>query len=351
MTKLLKDIHRHTLCRSLMSVAAYSVLLFTAISCAQDMPSTPQQEQIPISMSASAVESMESTRALITDDNGLQEVGFGVYATKKVASNNPVLVFDNEKVYYSSVWKYDNTKYWDRTATYNFVAYAPYSVSVSASTSYALSTNTLTIKDIPYWQTINKDVTDYLVANSSGSADYYLTQQQTSTAVNFNFSHILSQLVINVVKDANLTNTEYKVKKIEYINVPASEGKANCTYSSPSSTPSFSEISITSSSSNPSSVSMLTGEMVVTLADANDIITLPHLVVPFTLSDKKVQVEVTYTVAGTERNKTVDTGITQLEAGKRYELTLTFKGADIVPSLSIEPWTDVSVDEDPKYNW
>ena len=128
MTKLLKDIHRHTLCRSLMSVAAYSVLLFTAISCAQDMPSTPQQEQIPISMLASAVESMESSRALITDDSGLQEVGFGVYATKQVASNNPVLVFNNVNVKYddnTEGWDYSPKRYCDRTSTYNFVAYAP----------------------------------------------------------------------------------------------------------------------------------------------------------------------------------------------------------------------------------
>lgn len=344
-----------------MSVAAYSVLLFTAISCAQDMPSTPQQEQIPISMSASAVESIASSRALITNNN-LQGVHLGVYATKTVASSNsPILVFNNvELEYKNSVWDYSPKRYWDRTASYNFVAYAPYSVSVSASTSYVPSTNTLTIEDIPYWQTIDGNETDYLVASSSGSADYYLTQQQTSTAVNFNFYHILSQLVINVVKDANLTNTEYKVKKIEYINVPASEGNANCTYSSPSSTPSspsstpsFSDITITSSSSNPSSVSMYTST-----DGTNPPINLPHLVVPFTLTgDKKVQVKVTYTVAGTEtvagtvRNKTVDTGITQLEAGKRYELTLTFKGADVSFGMVVKNWAEQPVDEDPKYNW
>ena len=81
-------------------------------------------------------------------------------------------------------------------------------------------------------------------------------------------------------------------------------------------------------------------------------IPLHHLVVPFALSDsKQAQVKVTYTVAGTERNKTVDTGITKLEAGKRYELTLTFKGAEIVPTLYIKDWDDVTVDDDPKYNW
>lgn len=322
------------------------------LSCSENI--IPEEQEYAISMTATSTD-MSTSRALITDIGKLQstELGVGVYAYKEVNSIE-TLVFDNTKLTYDNTkgWDYSPKRYWDRTATYNFVAYAPYS-SESAKTVYVPENNTLTINNIPYWQTINGSETDYLVANSRGSADYYLTQQQTSTAVNFNFSHILSQLVINVVKDANLTNTEYKVKKIEYINVPASEGNANCTYSSPSSTPSspsstpsFSDITITSSSSNPSSVSKYTS-----IDGTIPPINLPHLVVPFTLSDKKVQVKVTYTVEGTPRTKTVDTGITQLEAGKRYELTLTFKGADIVPSLRIEPWTDVPVDEDPKYNW
>ena len=80
-------------------------------------------------------------------------------------------------------------------------------------------------------------------------------------------------------------------------------------------------------------------------------ICISHLNVPFTLTDKLVQLQVTYTVAGTQRIKTVNTQLSQLVAGKRYELTLTFKGAEIVPFLEIKDWEDVPVDEDPKYNW
>lgn len=284
-------------------------------------------------MTASSAD-MNTSRALITDNTTLQATSLGVYAYKEV-NNNTTMVFDNIELKYDETkgWDYSPTKYWDKAATvYRFVAFSPY----AATHSY--TDHTLTISNIPYWQEIDDDdVVDYLVANSSGSAESYLSSD--SKSVNFNFSHILSQLVINVVKDGNLTNTEYKVKKIEYINVPASGGEY--TYSS---SPSFSEISITSSSS---SVSMYTST-----DGTNPPINLPHLVVPFALSDsKQVQVKVTYTVAGTERNKTVDTGITQLEAGKRYELTLTFKGAEIVPSLEIKNWEDVTVDEDPKYNW
>lgn len=324
----------------------YSLLAaLLMLGCSEESHTiAPEGEEYAISMTASSAE-MDASRAIVDSDVALQRTDLGVYGYKQLADGTQTTVFNNTKLTYAADkgWDYSPTKYWDRTAYYSFVAYSPYSTS---NISYATNNHTLTISNIPYWQKIGTNVVDYLVANSSGSAESYLSSD--SKSVNFNFSHILSQLVINVVKDGNLTNTEYKVKKIEYINVPASGGKAEYTYSS---SPSFSDISITSSVSSPSSVPMLEQEKEVTLANANDIISLHHLVVPFTLSDKKVQVKVTYTVAGTERNKTVDTGITQLEAGKRYELTLTFKGAKIVPSLEIKDWEDVTVDEDPKYNW
>lgn len=313
-------------------------------SC-HDESHTLIEDEVAISMTASSAD-MSTSRALVTDNTTLQKTALGVYGYKEVNSNK-TMVFNNTELTYTANkgWDYSPTKYWDKAATeYRFVAYSPHFTS---NISYNTNNHTLTISNIPYWQVIGNDVVDYLVATSSGSADHYLTEQQASTAVNFTFSHILSQLVIKVVKDDNLTNIEYKVKRIEYINVPEGGEKATYTYSS--STSGFSEISIISS---PSSVSMLEQEKDVTLDKVDNIISLPHLVVPFTLSDgKNVKVKVTYTVAGTERNKTVDTGITQLVAGKRYELTLTFKGAEIVPSLEIKNWDDVSVDEDPKYNW
>ena len=309
------------------------------LGCSEELHTiAPEGEEYAISMTASSAE-MDASRAIVDSDEALKKTALGVYAYKQLSDGTQTTVFNNTKLTYAADkgWDYSPTRYWDKAATEcRFLAYSPYSTS---NISYNTNNHTLTISNIPYWQVINTNVVDYLVANSSGSAERYLSSN--SKSVDFNFSHILSQLVINVVKDGNLKNTEYKVKKIEYINVPASGGKAQYTYSS---SPSFSEISITSSSS---SVSMYTST-----DGTNPPINLPHLVVPFALSDsKRVQVKVTYTVAGTERNKTVDTGITQLEAGNRYELTLTFKGAEIVPSLEIKNWEDVTVDEDPKYNW
>ena len=335
----------YTICQSIKTMAIGSLLCLAVQSCnKQSHPLTPE-EDVAISMNATSVEGMETSRAIVTDNATLQSTAIGVYAYKELANGTQTMVFDNERVYYSSGWKYDNTKYWDKAATeYRFVAYSPRSTS---NISYNTNNHTLTISNIPYWQVINGSEVDYLVANSHGSAESYLSTD--SKSVPLAFSHILSQLVINITKDATLSDTEYKLKQVDYLNVPQG-GDAKATYTLPQEgTATMSEITLLNADATLTQFTNANGQAV----EATSNIPLSHLVVPFTLSNsKKVQVKVTYTVEGTPRAKTVDTGITQLEAGKRYELTLTFKGAEIVPSLEIKNWEDVeNVEEDPKYNW
>lgn len=336
MTNDTRHTQLHAIYHYLRVVVASLVLCLTIQSCnKQSHPLTPEKD-VAISMTASSTE-MDASRAIVDSDEALRNTELGVYGYK-LFNGTKTLVFDNERVYYSSGWKYDNTRYWDKAATeYRFVAYSPRSTN---SVNY--TDHTLTISNIPYWQVIDNDVVDYLVATSSGSADHYLTEQQASTAVNFTFSHILSQLVINIKKDEKL-NQEYLLKQVEYLNVPKGDN-TTATYTLPQE--GMSEITLLGADATLTQFKKDEGETVTT---SN--IPLPHLVVPFALTDKQVQVKVTYTVEGTPRAKTVDTGITQLEAGKRYELTLTFKGAEVVPELEVKNWVEQPVDEDPKYNW
>ena len=93
-------------------------------------------------------------------------------------------------------------------------------------------------------------------------------------------------------------------------------------------------------------------------SNPEDTPTAKHLVVPFTGSDE-IQVTVGYIVNdGLAQTGTAKTGISQLEAGKRYVLTLSLgSGAVIEPSLDIEQWIevqdeqDIEVEEDDKHNW
>lgn len=328
----------YTICQSIKTMAIGSLLCLAVQSCRQETHPLIPEEDVAISMTASSTD-MSVSRALVDSDVALQGTDLGVYGYK-LFNGTKTLVFDNERVYYSSGWKYDNTKYWDKAATeYRFVAYSPRSTS---NISYNTNNHTLTISNIPYWQVINGSEVDYLVANSHGSAESYLSTD--SKSVPLAFSHILSQLVINIKKDEKLSQT-YLLKQVDYLNVPL--GNTTATYTLPQEgTATMSDITLIDADATLTQFKKDEGETVTT---SN--IPLPHLVVPFALTDKQVQVKVTYTVAGTERYKTVDTGITQLLAGKRYELTLTFKGAEIVPELEVKNWVEQPVDEDPKYNW
>lgn len=317
-------------------------LLFVA--CRKEShPITPEEpeEQYAISMNAASVTDMTTSRALVTDDADLQVQGtnLGVFAYKELADGTKVSVFDNERIYYTDTdgWKYDNTKYWDKAATeYCFVAYYPY-----LTDNIIYNKQNLTISNIPCWQTIDGSETDYLVANSNGSANYYLSTD--SKSVPLDFKHILCQLEVRVAKNAFLSS-DYTLSNISYTNVPKLDEKAVYTFPE--------------DASNGFVISQEAQEMVnlnnVTVPsdpDENTSTTIKHLVVPFNASDN-VKVTLAYKVNDTPRTPAVvDTNLSTLQAGKRYVLTLIFNsGADIETSLEILDWVDEDVDED-KYNW
>lgn len=311
------------------------------------------EQEYAISMTATSADM--SSRGIVDSDAALTTHTLGVFAYKEV-NGSKTMVFPNTELTYNNStkgWDYSPKKYWDRAASsYYFIAYSPYDEGMK----YDKENHQLTINNIPYWQSIDDDTKDYLVSESRGSADYYLSPNNQGQSVNLNFSHILSQLVVNIKKDASLSNTEYKLYKVDYINVPKGDATATYTYTpagsinSPTETVAgkMSKIVILGENSPLNRFNNESGQEVETETS----ICISHLNVPFTLTDKLVQLQVTYTVAGTQRIKTVNTQLSQLVAGKRYELTLTFKGAEIVPSLVIKNWEDVeNVEEDPKYNW
>lgn len=316
-----------------------TLLCLTMQSCEKESHIDPEEKHA-ISMTATST-NMSPLRAIIDSNAKLQETDLGVYAHMKRANNEKILVFNNEKLYYDPTngWKYDNIQYWIKSAiVYRFVAYSPYH---TGNVSYDMDAHTLKISNIPYWQEVGdatEDV-DYLIANSNGNVDDYLSSN--SKGVDLYFGHILSQLVVNIKKDASLNSTEYILKKVDYINVP--KGEEVATYTRTEENGSMGDIEIVTE------LNQFNGSKEIS-SDKN--ITRSHLTVPFDLNDKEVQIRLTYTVAGTERSKTVEnTQLTKLAAGKHYELTLTFNGTEIVPQLEEKDWSDIIIDEDPKYNW
>ena len=312
-------------------------------------PSTPELETI--SMVAAEV---GTTRALMNNLTDLQKAGFRVYGYKVDNANNKQQVFtdDGQSVNYNGAngWSYDPIRYWDRVADYWFAAYAPTSLAV---TNNIAANQTLTFASLPNWQAINGSETDLIVATSQGPATTYLDNEGI---VNLTFNHAYAQFVVRVVRSASFKNT-YKLKSLAYTNVPTADGTA--TYTLDYTTPANSAWSIiTPSTASMSAYSNVSGEEITSNPEATP--GAKHLVVPFRLDPSlEIKVTVGYTVNdGDLLTGTADTGIKQMEEGKRYVLTLSLgSGATITPSLDIENWVEmengeeIEIDGDEKHNW
>lgn len=324
----------------------YIYILGTAFLLHGCNEKTSDTDSYVISMNPSQVNG--GTRALIDDVDDLTDLGFVVYAYYTLGGNIQQ-VFTDELVYYSSgAWTYDNTKYWEFNADYKFGAYAPNGISAHHEqidgyvTSIDLSA--------PYWQTIDGSEKDLVVATSQGSAYEYF---HTNGYVPLIFDHAYAQFVVRVVRSASYQNT-YKLTSLAYTNVPTADGTATYTldYTTPANS-AWSDVTLSTQSINVYSND--DGEVITSNPEATP--GAKHLVVPFMGSDN-IKVTVNYTANGEPQSGTADIGISQLEAGKRYVLTLSLGGGAIItPTLDIEKWIEIQdeketeVNEDDKHNW
>ncbi len=278
------------------------------------------------------------TRALISTTDDLRTPGFGVYGDKTVGTSSPQLVFENIKVS-GTLWDYEPTKYWDRTATYRFVAYAPWTAS---GTLYNSGNKQLTINGIPKWQKIDGKEIDYLVATSAGTAGQYLSQPTNGT-VNLEFKHILAQLTVNIAKVSPAA--DYKVNGLWFESVPT--GDCNCVYDSSNESLSF--------------IGGSTGQQNLFPTDANidnikvgtSSTQLAHyLVAPFNLG-AETKLHLTYSLGSSEpKTVPVPLGITKFESNHSYVFNLLFEaGSNISVSVTeVKNWETIEVTDD-VYNW
>lgn len=322
---------------------------------APEQPGQPEVEEIPISLSASS--SGMDTRAIVSNDDELQDTHLGVFAYKKVADNDPVLVFNNVRLEYTDgAWTYSPLKYWDRTATYYFVSYSPWDENENnENIEYSKESHQLMIKNIPNWQAIGDDAKDYVVANDFGVAEGGYITPNGVQPVNLGFKHILCQLEVRVLKNPFLMNT-YTLSDISYTNVPTKEGTATYQYNAPTGNyeagpPMEGAGSMRVPINTNDAQSMATPNAVIpgdpALATAT---TIKHLVAPFS---EDFKITLNYKINdGDATSVTVDAGLDQLESNNRYVITLTFNsGADISAEVKVMDWVNEEVETDDKYNW
>lgn len=305
---------------------------------------TPDTTQYAIGMAASSV---AGTRALITETADLSE--FAVYGYKQGPVNQ--MVFINQQVTKNgNGWTYSPTKYWDRTASYSFAAYAPSEQPGGFTYAHNEDTHTLTFT-LPYWQKIDGTETDLIVATSQGAATTYLNTH--GGQVDLAFDHLYAQLEVQVVRN-NLLENEYYLNSLKYQDVPAEGGNATYTlqYTMPSASmpTSTTDAWMTIYSDGNAKVPPVENEE----DKENEHTTFKYMVVPFTASSAEgFKIDVTYTSGGVQTHAVVNSGLQTLEPNKRYLLQLTINsGADIVTSpVEVLDWVDREVDEDDKYNW
>lgn len=305
------------------------------------------------------------SRSVINSTKELESHQIGVFGYKS-ASGGHQLIFDNKTLYYDAVWKYSGTRYWERRAGYWFAAYVPF-MGTSGSGTYvsesqtggATSDHTLTIHNIPKWQTADQDAKDIMTALSSNSAAWYL--ENNAGVVDLKFRHILSQLVIKAYSVSE--GSEFKVTGISI--------GANRNGRRVPDTGSYDyQLNYTSGSAsysvqaNSYGVEILTdGAKIPYLNDtdkkaAQSLIVSHKLVAPF-ISDatgtEKIPITVSYTQDGYEQNPvTISLGISQMEQSKTYLLYIEFKDSgNKISALDIQTiaWTDVIVDDSNFHNW
>lgn len=140
----------------------------------------------------------KTTKAEITNEAALaSEGGFAVYGKKTPhAGGDAYWVFNGTAVTSTDNgvnWGYAETQYWDKVATYNFYAAAPYNANITFDKTSGLFTfsnvNWGTAADVAY---------DYLIDRNGATVDA-AAEGATKNAVAFDFHHVMAKVDFKVM--------------------------------------------------------------------------------------------------------------------------------------------------------
>ena len=146
----------------------------------------------------------KTTKAEITDKAVLaEEGGFAVFGKKTPnASGNEFWVFGKETETNGTQvssddngtsWSYDGTQYWDKVATYNFYAAAPYNNNIT----FNKETELFTFSNVTWGTAADVDY-DYLI-DRNGATVNAAEEGATKNAVAFEFHHVMAKVDFKVM--------------------------------------------------------------------------------------------------------------------------------------------------------
>ena len=331
-----------------------------------------------------------ATKAAINSLTALQASGldFGVfgYKTRPVDQSFEIYrLFNNTPVTYddqNTLWTYTPTRYWDSnpTVSYQFFAYWPHlgssapqngSAWVSATDVNSLNSTadmSFTLNDIPNWQdAADANTIDFLTSLEVGK---YRSNDpdplfQSGTVI-FNFSHILSKLIIQGYYEGEVNN-HVKVHNITLKGDGILLAGGSSDHQTTISTSAFTQVDKASAQQtvNQTLLNNATGVQVLETAfklnDQAQYTPTPlceWLLVP-TDGWSNLTLSVTYAIGSAAQQTSeiaiasIGTGNTNLmESGKSYVLNLKFntKGGIELEAMYISKWVDVDQSEE-LYNW
>lgn len=233
---------------------SYLIIASAAIlaSCAQNETLNEiVKEETPTVIGFNTI-SEKATRADGVENLEDYHASFNVYSTK--VSNNPgadqtpVVVFDGnlqaDLISFDANrmapnnWTYSPYRFWDKQATYSFVAVAPNSEIVkysksgdvadnagtfvtTAATGYTLTGQNLQTSDAPAEAEIRKGFT----GADGGDTDVMTSGKITRNGadpvedVNLEFKHILAKLNIAIAKDPTFDNVKVLIRKVQVVGL------------------------------------------------------------------------------------------------------------------------------------
>ena len=274
-------------------------------------------------------------------------------------------------------WKYENPRYWDKQATYDFIAYAPVSDNNPIRYSYAevgaqvgddgnefVTTSPYTLKGTNLQATAT---TAEIVKGFTGTADLDLmisdpnAQQDLNTAgtaykahdeyVNLLFRHILAKLNVTFAKAAVLDNATVTIKnvKIEGFHSTGSYQESNYAVSSDSKTSGWVATTPEEEATPYVLAYSNTDGQALNKSNEKPYFFIESLVIPQTIdADNKVILTAKYTIkSGTySEDYTYKLDLHSVAAlneffdGYNYTLKFTIQPDVIKFDASVTPWDD-----------
>src|SRR5574344_1523082 len=240
--------------------------------------------------------------------------------------------------------------YWPLSGSLAFVGYTPYDISNKAA--FTLSTKTLTITDYSPSTTVAQQ---YDVMYSKAGVAKDLNKNETSytganvnnsKGVNIVFNHALSQIIFKAKTTVLATDATFKIDEIKMIDV---ENNGTLTVTNDVATGGVDGWSLTADNKTTFNV---TTEATSDLTNDFDQYCGKLLLIPQTFaSTSTAQVSIKYTMTPTHSGSTPTSktviksmkdlsGLTTINANKKYIINLTISPEEILFAPSILEWED-----------